>query len=304
MMKKIYPWEVNDFSSPGDEVPHHTEWDKVTDFDEEGYGWVSTDSGWGFVNRDGYLVIPDEYDLTFYPHFQNGLCRAIKNGKYGIFDRDNNAVIPFIYDTVFGDFDKSDPVLAASLNGKWGLMDLRQNEILPFVYDYITGFNDHHIAVRLGEYFGVVDYGQNTVMNFKWDYLHLLDGNFSVGKALEIYFDKDKIDSLGSYSSENYKDVGHRYQKIKYGIINRDGKVIYPFISDSPIHVFNPASGRAKISLNHFENPAADVDYLSFVADMEGNRIPFDPPIKEEEWIDTFHKSCHELIWGKGTWPY
>ena len=60
-MKKINPWEANDLAGYYEERGFHpTKWEEVTEFDEEGYGWVCTDNGRGFVNQEGYLVIPDE----------------------------------------------------------------------------------------------------------------------------------------------------------------------------------------------------------------------------------------------------
>ena len=80
-MKKIHPWEANDLAGDYEERGFHpTKWEEVTEFDEEGYGWVCTDNGWGFVNQEGYLVIPDDYQMIQYPFFENGYCIA-KNEK-------------------------------------------------------------------------------------------------------------------------------------------------------------------------------------------------------------------------------
>ena len=67
-MKKLNPWQANDLADDYEERGFHpTNWEEETDFDEEGYGWVITDDGMGFVNREGFLVIPDEYDCIYYP---------------------------------------------------------------------------------------------------------------------------------------------------------------------------------------------------------------------------------------------
>ena len=71
-------------------------WDEITYIDEENYGCVNTDNGWGFINREGYLMIPDDYETFLYPYFENGYCVAKKNGKYGMIDRKNHIIFPFI----------------------------------------------------------------------------------------------------------------------------------------------------------------------------------------------------------------
>lgn len=63
---KIEPWEANDYTGDYAERGFYPKsWQEVTDFDDEFYGLVCTDFGWGFVNYDVYLIIPDEYDQIF-----------------------------------------------------------------------------------------------------------------------------------------------------------------------------------------------------------------------------------------------
>ena len=77
-MKKIHPWEANDLAGDYEERGFHpTKWEEVTEFDEEGYGWVCTDNGWGFVNQEGYLVIPDDYEMIQYPFFGKNLYHQL-----------------------------------------------------------------------------------------------------------------------------------------------------------------------------------------------------------------------------------
>lgn len=304
-MKILNPWEANDLAGDYAERGFYPKtWQEVTDFDDEGYGWVCTDSGWGFVNRDGYLVIPDDYDQIFYPHFQNGFCMAIKDGKYGVFDRHNNAVIPFIYDHLFGNLLSDDQKFAAALNGKWGIINLALKEIIPFRYDVITSFNDHHITANIKGKYGAIDYQQRTVIDFAWAHLEILDGNFSAGKTVDVFFDKEKLESHDCNYSEYFKHFTENFQKIVFGVIDDRGNEIYPFVSDSVIREFNPENGRAKISLNYWEHEEMSLEELCFIADSEGEKIAFVPPIKEEKHYETFHKRCHELIWGEGTFPY
>ncbi len=304
-MKKLQPGQANDLADDYEERGFHpTNWEEVTDFDEEGYGWVVTDDGMGFVNREGFLVIPDEYDCIYYPHFQNGLCKVRKNRKYGLIDRYNNALIPIIYDDLYGNLLEENPTFAACLNGKFGLMDLNQNPLIPFHYDDITSFNGQYVTVRLNGKYGAINYQQETVIDFTWAHLEINQENFAAGKTVDVFFDKNKLAETNLYYSEYFKHFTEEFQKIVFGVIDINQNVVYPFVSDSVIREFNPATGRAKISLNYCEHEETDVDDLCFVADSEGKRIPFVTTVEGEETIHSFHKKCHELIWGEGTWPY
>lgn len=299
-MKKINPWQANNFT--GSELQHEyipTSWEEVTDFDDEGFGWVRTDNGWGFVNREGYLVIADEYDLIFFPHFRHGLCKAKKNGKCGVIDRSNNPVIRFIYDDLYGNLLEENPIFSVCFNSKWGIIDSKENPVVPFEYEDITGFNSDFITARLNGKYGVIDYQQNIIIDFTWAHLEILGDNFSAGKTVDIWFDKKKLEECDVIYSRYFKHFTEEYQKIVFGVIDINQKVIYPFVSDSVIREFNPANGRAKISLNHWEHEETDIDDLCFVADHDGRKIPFDPPLGKDGSIEDFSNKCNELIWGE-----
>ena len=66
-----------------------------------GLAYVRLDDKYGFINREGEIVIPLEYE---YAHdFIEGLAAVRLNGKWGFIDTVGNRVIPFKYDDV-GDF--------------------------------------------------------------------------------------------------------------------------------------------------------------------------------------------------------
>ena len=132
----------------------------------------------GFVNQEGYLVIPDDYEMIQYPFFENGYCIAKKEGKLGIFDRKNYEVFPFIYDQLFGDLSAENPKVVVALNGKWEIMDIHRNTILPLEYDDIFGFNDKYIIASKNNKYGLIDYQENIIIDFKWDHLEFVGENY------------------------------------------------------------------------------------------------------------------------------
>lgn len=299
-MKKIHPWEAKDLAGDYEERGFHpTKWEEVTEFDEEGYGWVCTDNGRGFVNQEGYLVIPDDYEMIQYPFFENGYCIAKKEGKLGIFDRKNQEVFPFIYDQLLGDLSAENPKVVVALNGKWEMMDIQRNTILPLEYDDIFSFNDKYIIASKNNKYGLIDYQENIIIDFKWDHLEFVGENYCAGKTVDVFFDKVQLEYEGIYYSDYFKHFTKDYQKIIFGIIDIEGNELFPFISDMVIREFNPQNGRAKIALNYWEHPETDSDELCFIADRNGNKIPFSPTLTQEERNSNFHSRCQQLIWDK-----
>lgn len=65
----------------------------------EGRASVKKDDTYGFIDKQGELVIPCIYDAA--SHFSDGLSSAKFNGKCGYIDRNGEVVIPFIYDSAY-----------------------------------------------------------------------------------------------------------------------------------------------------------------------------------------------------------
>ena len=115
---------------------------------------------------------------------------------------------------------------------------------------------------------------------------------------MDVFFDKVQLEYEGIYYSDYFKHFTKDYQKSIFGIIDIEGNELFPFISDMVIREFNPQNGRAKIALNYWEYPETDSDELCFIADRNGNKIPFSPPLTQEERDNNFHSRCQQLIWG------
>ncbi|MDO4700882.1 MAG: WG repeat-containing protein [Moraxella sp.] len=62
--------------------------------------WVYNGGKYGFVNKDGKVIIPLQYDGA--SDFSEGVAAVKKNGKYGYIDKNGKAVIAFQYDYAGG----------------------------------------------------------------------------------------------------------------------------------------------------------------------------------------------------------
>lgn len=88
-------------------------------FPEEGYAAVCSDGKWGFLDKDGKLVIDFQYDLA--QSFSHGFAAVCVDGKWGYVDEGGNMVIEPQFDaaTAF-----SEAGTAAVKREKWKLIQL------------------------------------------------------------------------------------------------------------------------------------------------------------------------------------
>ena len=75
-------------------------YDEIEGFSEGLAATKSNNGKWGFVDRDGNVVIPFKYGWV--GRFAWGVAAATYNGKTGAIDRHDNVVIPFAYRSAEG----------------------------------------------------------------------------------------------------------------------------------------------------------------------------------------------------------
>ena len=104
---------------------------------DSGLAMISTSIGYGYINTDGVVVIPPEYEDA--EPFFRGVARVKKSGKYGYIKMDGSLLMDTIYDSASAQFD--DFVLVKS-NGISHYVDIYGNVIYT-----VTGKE-----VAIGEY--------------------------------------------------------------------------------------------------------------------------------------------------------
>ena len=72
-------------------------YDEIRDF-QEGLAKVLRHNKWGFINQEGYEVIPCLYEWV--SDFQEDLALIFQNDKFGVIDKEGKIVIPCNYDKV------------------------------------------------------------------------------------------------------------------------------------------------------------------------------------------------------------
>ncbi|WP_408582679.1 WG repeat-containing protein, partial [Myroides odoratimimus] len=104
---------------------------------EKGYFVVEKNNKFGFMNTEGKIVVPIQYDDVkafddMTDLLPSDLLFAVKqNEKWGFVDIHNKTVIPFMYDDVKGPFSYG--IAPVYLNDALGLINLKNEKVSKFV---------------------------------------------------------------------------------------------------------------------------------------------------------------------------
>lgn len=167
---------------------------------------TSTHDNWnsyryGIMNDSGRILIPEKYKRI--QNYSEGLI-PVQNSldKWGFVDKNDNTVIPFIYEWAFS---FSEGLACVKKNGKFGFIDKKGKEIIPCRYDKgYTPFSEGLTTVDSGKF--------TLLINKKGRTIKVMDkvfvGKFICGRA-----------KVNKFTTANY-----------YGFIDRNGNEVVPVI--------------------------------------------------------------------------
>lgn len=115
------------------EPVYQGDWPQFT----EGLAPVGKKDHYGFINKEGALVIPFRYDEA--KNFHEDLAPVKKDGKWGFLGRDGHEAIPFIYDEAFG-FDGG--VAPVKKNDTWMVINNTGEVLFETEYQLIYPFHE------------------------------------------------------------------------------------------------------------------------------------------------------------------
>ena len=110
-------------------------YDKIENFTATEYTKAKKDGNWGYISRNGNVLVPFEYYYCGKPN--ENIIVVGKNGRYGYHDMNGNRITGLLYDKV-EDFGKTTSGHGkVILNQKYGLVNNKGDVVLPIVNDYI-----------------------------------------------------------------------------------------------------------------------------------------------------------------------
>lgn len=156
----------------------------------------------GYIQKDGKVIIPLEYDGGAVNDFKNKIITVNKDGKWGFIDFQNKVVTDFIYDVAF---KESYGVYSVGKDKKYGYVNATGKQFVNTIYDNAYDFSSYGFGtVVLSGKRGLID---------------------KMGKiVVPIEFEKSP-EALNN-------DLFKVYKNGKYGIIKRDGKMLFDYKYD------------------------------------------------------------------------
>ena len=179
----------------------------------------------GIVNKNNKALIPFIYDSIHAPH--RSYYFAFKNNKCGVINLKGDTLIPFEYELItraWEDSRQNEERFIVQRNKKFGTISFQNKEIIPIIYDGISGWVEYGPPAHYvvkDNKCGLVTYDGKLLIPLDYDYLNYINNSL-------IECIKEK----------------------KHGVIDINNRTIVPCINDS-----------------------IEVDYNSFTIGNKGGRI-------------------------------
>ena len=196
---------------------------------------VKINGKYGFINKDGKVVINAQYDYA--QRFNEGLALVEQKNKttdksmYGYIDKDGKLVIPFQFESSYG-FGEGKAVIKQG--DKYGYINKDGKIIINAQYDDAGNFEEGLAPVKQGDLYGFIDQDGKIAINpqFKNAYSFTSSGLCIVQSVTNNKWGaidrqgKMVIDPQYDYMIGFFDGVAMIELNDKYGLIDKAGKTV------------------------------------------------------------------------------
>lgn len=192
----------------------------------EGLTAIREDKKWGYINKKGEFVITPKFDEAWI--FSEGLARVKENGKWGYIDKNGDYVIEPKFDVCY---DYKDNLALTIHNGVGRFIDKTGKVVIEPKSDSVSSFSEGFACFRTNNKYGFYNKNGDIVIKPQFD----LADSFSEGLAC-VWFDNKVgfIDITGSlvipagFDSAYRFNNGLAYVKVngKWGVISKNGNFV------------------------------------------------------------------------------
>ena len=229
-----------------------------------GYCVIEIGEKYGVINANGDLVVPCKYD--YIRSYSEGLFAVCtRDDKWGYIDIQDNVVIPFIYDNAT---EFCNGLACVCKDNHWMGIDKYGRSTFVFECESLYNVPGYFVAKK-DNYYIIMDEKGRTISKIsmsKYKYLHHERNNYfhvtSASTGLEGMINSSGKEII-SCRYQNFVMIGDnilsaRYNN-KWGFININDNVLYPFKNDSDSFIRN---GRMYVRMqvdNFYKNSNTNV---------------------------------------------
>ena len=155
----------------------------------DGLASVKVNGSKKFINPSGQFISQKEYEETSV--FCYGACHVKINGKWGLIDKDENIIIPFIYDSI----SEENKICRVELNGEYFLVD-RDNNQISEKYNYMDYQSDGTYQVSRKGFFWHIEKNGNVLIPLIYENCTDFHGEYSGVYLDEKWFFIDRRNNI------------------------------------------------------------------------------------------------------------
>lgn len=159
------------------------------------------ESGKGYINKQGKIVIAPQYDDVY--DFKDGLGMVKRDEKAGFINKKGEVVVPLLYEG-YPDFVNGTAAVHLKDSENYGFIDKKGTLVIPMQYANINDFYDGLAIIRVDGKYGCINIKGETVMPCIYDRMYSGEGKLAVMKDGKGYFTDTKGKVL---FPEVYQDV-------------------------------------------------------------------------------------------------
>ena len=189
---------------------------------------------YGYINKSGKAIIDFQYKKG--NRFNNGFAIVCDlNNKYGVIDFTNKTVIKFKYESIF---HFNEDLYLVELKGKFGLVNSKNEIILKIIYSEIGELVSDRATIELKvdkttEKYGYIDSSGNIVIETKFKFAFNFIHDFAVVEQFNKFDSMSDDEWMKELDSDDfYYNFFESENSGGYGLINKTGDIIVPFIYD------------------------------------------------------------------------
>ena len=187
----------------------------------DGYAVVRKNGRCGFINKNGYEVIPCIYDDV--GDFHEGLAYVNKNGKWGYIDKNNKPVVPLIYESASSFYQG---LALVKKNNRYGYINHAGREVIQCTYESADSFSEGLAQVVTKGKTGYIDISGNLII----PQLYAGGSSFHNGIAIVCKIRKLFVEREGGIDKRGSEIVPFVYSNISnfgtdgFAVVRRNSK--------------------------------------------------------------------------------